>query len=289
MSSRTDDVEDGTDWSPIPDDEDYEQDLAHRFSRGFEPVTAGDWVLVTIALLDVLMLLARDVYGNVLPPLAVDVIIWVDLAILAIFALEFLAEAKQASSWLLYTRNHWYEVVGMIPIAHWGIRSFRLVRLLRMFVVSYYPPEKKPERDWSFALVRGLITHYRSVLVEEITDPIVLTSIDVIKGPMVRARWAGTVGESLEERREHIHVVVDDALRHTDGMNYLMRTRHGQRMAKRVTDTVLDTVIHTLESDELNEVIGESVGEVLDELREKVKEKEYRETGGSRFRPAFDD
>lgn len=275
-------------WAPIPVGTADEEDLADRLSRGFEPVTSRDWVMLSIAVIDILLLVARDVYSGFLPALADTTIVWIDLGILAVFALEFAWEISKASRKIAYVRNHWYEVVGMIPIAHWGVRSFRLVRVLRIYVVKSFPRERKPERDWSYALVRGLIVHYRNVLVEEITDPIVLTSINVIKGPMVRARWAETVGDSLEERREHIHTVVDDTMENTDGMGHLMRTRAGRRLVSRVTDAALDSVIHTLQSEELNEVIGESVGEILDELHEKVQEKDYARTGGSRFRPTFD-
>lgn len=272
--------------SPIPDDEPAD-DLADRLSRGFEPVTSGDWLLIGVAVVDILLLVARDVYGGFLPGLADTMIVWIDLGILAVFALEFLGEMRRASNRIAYVRNHWYEVVGMVPVAHWGFRVFRLVRLLRIYVVTSYPLERAPQRDWSYALVRGLIIHYRNVLLEEITDPIVLTSIDVIEGPLVRSKFAETVGETLEERREHIHVVVEDAVRHTRGLGHVMDTRYGRRLVATITDSVLDTTVHTLESEELNEVISESIADVLQEVRSKVKDKDYALDGGSRFRPTF--
>jgi hypothetical protein len=276
-------------WSPVPKAQTLDEEtLADRFSRGFEPVTGGDWVLLALAAIDILLLVARDVYAEFLPGIVETAIIAVDLGILAIFAIEFLLEAKQASNRLAYVRNHWYEVVGMIPIAHWGVRIFRLVRMLRIYVVKRYPLEEAPERDWSYALVRGLIMHYKSVLVEEITDPIVVTSIDMLHGPMTRARWAGAVGDSLEDHRENIHIIVEDNLEQDRRLASMLRTRTGQRIVHQVTDATLDSVIHTLESDELNEVIGESVGEILEELKERVKEKEYRQAGDSRLHPSLE-
>lgn len=244
--------------------------------------------MLTLAVLDLLLLVARDVYADFLPGYADLAIVVADLVILAIFAIEFLAELRQATDNLAYVRNHWYEVVGMIPIAHWGIRVFRLVRLLRMYVVHTYPPERVGDRDWSYALVRGLISHYKNVLLEEITDPIVLASISTIRGPMVRARWADSVGSSLEDHRGQIQTAVRNSLEENDRVSMLMRTRPGKRLAREVTDATLDSVIHTLQSDELNDVIAESVDDVLDELAERVREKEYRERGGSRLRPTYD-
>lgn len=260
---------------------------AELLSRGFEPVGREDWVMLVIAAADVLLLLAKDVYGSFLPQLAERIIVGVDLVIVGIFAIEFLTEMFRASSKLRYTKNHWYEVVGLVPIAHWGFRAFRLVRLLRYWVVLHVPPGRYHDRSWHAALVRGIIGHYRGVLLEEITDPIVLASISAIEGPLTRARFAGTIGERLDTRRENIQAVVREAVENTKGVGPLLSTRTGRRLVIQVTNEVLDQVILTLESDELNQVLSESIQDVLDELREKVREKEYRVAGGSRLRPAF--
>ncbi len=277
----------GRSWSPItiPTEEDNLEDL---LSRGFQPVTAGDWAMITLAILDILLLVARDVYAEFLPGIAERSIILVDLVILGIFAIEFLAELYQASNRFAYTRNHWYELVGMVPVAHWGFRAFRLVRLLRMYVVHTYPLEKAPQRDWSYALVRGLIGHYKGVLLEEITDPIVLSSIQTLRGPMVRARWTEAIGGSLEDHREEIHASVASALEQNPRVGFLVRTRPGRRLVREVTDATMESVVHALQSDELNQVVAESIDEVLDELHDRVREKEYRQQGGSFFRPTYD-
>jgi ribosome-associated translation inhibitor RaiA len=275
-------------WSPVQKRGNHGGDLGDLLSRGFEPVNAGDWLMVGLAVLDILLLVARDVYADFLPGYAETTIVAIDLVILGIFALEFLGEVRQATSKLAYTRNHWYELVGMVPIAHWGFRAVRLVRLLRIYVVETYPMENVPERDWSYALVRGLINHYKGVLLEEITDPIVLTSISTLRDPMVRARWTETVGNSMEDHRENIHLSVRNALEDNPRVGVLVRTRPGKRLVREVTDATLDSVIHTLQSEELNEVVSESIDEVLDELSDRVREKEYRQRGGSVFRPAYD-
>lgn len=261
-------------------------ELASLLSRGFEPVTGNDWIMGVLAVLDVLMLAGRDAYGERLPALVAQSIVWVDLAVLALFALEFLTRMFRASSKLSYTKNHWYDVVGLVPIAHVGLRAFRLVRFLRMYTVVHFPPEADLKRSWLTALVRGVIHHYRALLVEEISDPIVLASLNIIEGPLTKAQFAATIGSTLDQRREHIQTVVADAVRHTRGMGSIMRTSAGQRMVRNITDSVLETAVHTLESEELNQVIGESIRGVLNEVRAKVRVKEYKAEGGSLLRPA---
>ncbi|MDX1610966.1 MAG: hypothetical protein R3185_01270 [Candidatus Thermoplasmatota archaeon] len=260
-------------------------DLGSLYSRGFEPVTRTDWFLLTLAALDTLMLLARDVYGAFLPKLVDQGIVAVDIFLVVIFAIDFLTEMSRANNKVAYARNHWYELVGLVPVAQWSFRAFRLVRALRMYVVTHFPPEVYEDRSWHAALVRGVIGHYKGVLLEEITDPIVMQSINVIEGPLTRARFAATVGDSLQERRENIHAVVDRALTETRGVGPLLSTRAGRRVVREVTAEVLDQVILTLRSDELNEVIAASIEDIMEELRERVREKEYRMAGGSLLRP----
>lgn len=261
--------------------------MAERLSRGFEPVTIRDWTFVGLAVVSITLLVARDVYGGFLPPLADQLIVAADLSILLLFAGEFVYEIRRASNKIVYARNHWYEIVGMVPIAHWGLRAFRLVRLLRMYVVERYPEEVEPERDWSYALVRGLIMHYRNVLLEEITDPIIMTSLNVIEDPLARAEHAKALGASIRERRENIHAIVLDSVTNTKGLRTFARTRYGQDIVRAVTESTLETTIHTLESEELNKVISDSIREVLDEVRSKVREKSYALETGSRFHPTF--
>ncbi len=261
--------------------------MADRLSRGFEPVTRRDWIFIGLALLSIALLVARDVYGGFLPAWADQLIVAADLSILLLFAGEFAYEIRRSSNKVAYARNHWYEIVGMVPIAHWGLRAFRLVRLLRMYVVNRYPEEVEPNRDWSYALVRGLIMHYRNVLLEEITDPIIMTSLNVIEGPLSRAQHAKAIGHSIDERREKIHAIVLDSVSNTKGLKTFARTRYGQDIIRTVTASTLETTIHTLESEELNDVISDSIREILDEVRSKVRQKSYAIETGSRFHPTF--
>lgn len=258
--------------------------MGDLLSRGFEPIRSKDYVLLTLAILDVLMLLARDVYGGFLTETHVRIIYFIDLGIVGIFAIEFLSEFVRAKRRFQYVQAHWYNLVGLVPIASVTFRAFRLVRIFHIWVVKRYPPEGKA--TWTTALVRGIILHYRNVLLEEITDPIVLTSVGVIEGPLVRSKFAARIGATIDERRDHMHKVVEDAVRSTRGVSNILNFGYGRKLVHNITDQVLDTTVETLNSAELNEVISESIRDVLDEIRDRVREKDYKVEGGSVFLPA---
>lgn len=255
---------------------DETEDLAHLMSRGFEPVQRREWFMVGLAVADVFLLVARDAYGALAPETVRQAVYVVDLAVVLVFGAEFVVRAMRASNFILYARSHWYDVVGLVPIAHPALRAFRLVRLLRMYTVATFPLEADRTHLWEWALLRGLIRKYRAILVEEITDPIVLASLDVVEGPLVRARFAASVGASLTERRSHVHTIVEDAVRNTRGASHVLRLEWGRKLVENITDAILDASIHALRSDELNEVISDTVEGILAEIREKVNEKDYR-------------
>jgi hypothetical protein len=260
-------------------------DTRDLLSRGYEPVTAFDWFMVVLGAANVLMLIVRDAYASVLPTATQRLIVGIDLAIVALFALEFLVELKRSNDRLRYIVSHWYDAVGLIPISNWWLRSFRLVRLLRIYVVKHFPAETQPGRTWVQAFVRGVIGHYRDVLLEEITDPIILASLDTLQPPLVRSRFAETLGETLEERRDQLRYVVEEAVSNARGLGAVMSLPKGRELVRGVTDSALDAVIETLKSDEINEVISEAIRDVLDEVRERVAEKEYQLKGTSRLIP----
>jgi hypothetical protein len=241
--------------------------------------------MVVLGAANVLMLIARDAYASVLSTTTQRLILGIDLAIVALFAIEFLVELKRAEKKVLYIVSHWYDVVGLVPLSNWWLRSFRLIRLLRIYVVKNFPAETEPGRTWIQALVRGVIGHYKDVLLEEITDPIIIASLDTIQPPLVRARFADTLGQTLEERRDQLRYVVEEAVSNARGIGPLMKVPKGREIVGGITDSALDAIIQTLKSDEINQVISEAIRDVFEEVRERVAEKEYALQGRSRLLP----
>lgn len=247
------------------------ESLPDQLSRGLEPPTAGDAVLLALAAVDVLLLFVVDVYAVFLPDAVGGTIVLVDLGLVAVFALAFLAEMARASDRTAYARSHWYDLVGLVPIAHWAFRSFRLVDLLRRYVVEHHPVERSAVTDWTDALARVLFARYRDVQVEELADPIVLSAIERLRGPLVQTRWAQAIGGSLALQRPRLRAAVGDALAEDARVGRVARTRPGRFLVDEVTDATLDATIETLQSEEVNDVVGEAIDGTIDEVRARVE------------------
>lgn len=239
-----------------------------RLSRGFEPVTAGEWLMVALAAVDVLLLFIAQAYQAFLPAFVGQWVIPIDLAIVVLLALELGVRLIRADRKVAYLRNHWYDVVGLLPAASVALRSLRLLRLVRIYVVKTQDWEE--EADWMRAFVRGVVRRYLDVLLQELTAPIMYAGVKMVKAPLKRAKFAKLMGNVLDTQRRQVHAVVDVTLRNTKGVKGVAGTKAGRKLTEAVTEAVMDTVVDTLRSEEMNKLIANATEDVLNEVTEQM-------------------
>lgn len=220
--------------------------------------------MLGLAAVNVLILFAAGAYAAFLPALVLKLVVPIDLALVVVYAIEFLGRLARADRKLLFAKNHWYDVVGMVPVASVSFRAFRLVRLVRVYVVTRLDWEGEP--SWHKAFVRGVVRRYLDVLLQELTAPIMFAGIQMVKKPLKKARFAALMGRTLDTQRRKIHAVVGVTLRNTKGVKQMAGTKAGQRLTQAVTEAVLDTVVDTLKSDEMNELVANATEDVLNEV-----------------------
>jgi|GEM_PF-1480232 len=111
-----------------------------RHKRHAERQLRKDLFISTLAIVSV----AIGLYDLARPRTSPD-LTWldvVDLAIVAIFIIDFVVSAHASGDWARYARKHWYEIPSLIPLtgnmtagadAIPLLRGLRLVRLVRVF------------------------------------------------------------------------------------------------------------------------------------------------------------
>jgi len=96
-------------------------------------VGPSDWIMLVLAVASV-VLLGWETFGTVSHETAVR-IVQIDATICGIFAAEFLWRWRGAGWRRDFLWRNWYEILGMIPVSHPAVRSFRLIRLVRIAVL----------------------------------------------------------------------------------------------------------------------------------------------------------
>lgn len=225
---------------------------------------AGEWLMLGLAAINVLLLFAAVGYAAFLPALVLKLVIPIDLALVLIYAVEYLGRLARADRKMAFVRNHWYDLVGLVPISSVTFRAFRLVRLVRIYVVKRLDWEGEP--SWHKAFVRGVVRRYLDVLLQELTAPIMFAGVQMVKTPLKKARFAAMMGRILDTQRRQVKAVVGVTLRNTKGVKQVAGTKAGQRLTDAVTEAVMDTVVDTLKSDEMNELIANATEDVLNEV-----------------------
>lgn len=240
---------------------------ANRMSRGLEPVTGMDWLMVGLAGIH-LLILSGSAYLAFLPDFLQPYLVYADLIFTGIYALEFLGRWSRADQKLLFVRTHWYDIIGALPVANLTVRALRLVRLVRIYVVLRLDWQEEP--TWFTAFVRAAILRYLDILLSVITRPLMGAMIKIVQAPLRKARFAALAGTVMDKQRSSIESVALMSMKMNKTGAQLASLGITQKAVHLVTDAVMDQVVRVLKSDELNDLMADAVEQVLNAAADGV-------------------
>jgi voltage-gated potassium channel len=90
-------------------------------------------MMVTLAVVYVLIGFLPDWFSP-LPDVILDFLAGADLGLTAFFLLEFILRIAVAPSRGGYLREHWMDLIALVPVVRW-LRAFRILRILRLLRV----------------------------------------------------------------------------------------------------------------------------------------------------------
>lgn len=244
---------------------------------GPERVTWVDWVILALAVVSLGLVIVEQSFPSYFSshPEARQWLIWADLGICGVFFIEFVARMRhQVSKWA-YVKSRWYDILGMIPVSHPFFRGFRLLRILRIAVITSRFV-RATNRTFGEMAFEATVRRFRDILIEEVTDAVVLRSLSMVEPWLVRARFADRIGEAMEERRAEIRRLVREAMGRVPGATMMLRVGPFRNMVDTAENAAVQAVIDTLRSEELNRLIQEATANVLDEIKEQVAVKEHQ-------------
>ncbi len=241
-----------------------------------ERVPWVDWAMVGLAVLSLGLVIAEQVAPTYLHARP-DVLRWLviaDLAICGVFALELLVRVwPQPRRWA-YLKSRWYEVLGMIPVSHPLFRGFRLLRILRIVVVTSRFV-RATNRSFGEMLFESTVRRFRNILVDVVGGAVMVRGVAMVEPWLVQARFAERIGDALEGRREEIRRMVHAQMGKMPGAT-LLALPPMRKAVINAEEAAVQAVIDVLKSNELNAVVQQSTQNVLAELRSKINDSERR-------------
>lgn len=245
------------------------RDLKHR-------VSWIDWLMLLLAVISVGLLVWEMVAD--LPEGTVRWIIQIDVALCAIFFVEFIYRwRKQGGGWPFVAKN-WYEILGMIPVAHPMFRGFRLIRLIRIVVIlSRFG--HAADRAFGEEFTYRLVNRFTGAIIDAIKRPLTIAMLGEVADVMAYGRFTENVARALEQHDDELREMIQEKLKADSRAGRLSRLPFYDDLVKATVDSALHVVQQTLHDPRTDALVATLLKENLDQLRNELAGRELRAQG----------
>lgn len=217
-------------------------------------------------------LLAYETWGN---PTAEQTrqIFLADYVIIGIFAIEFALRWVKDDRPKTFVLRNWYDLLGMIPVAHPAIRGFRLFRIVRI-VVLLSRFGRAADRAFGQEFTNRLILRFKDTLADALAGAVTLRVLDETEAVMMKGRYAKNMADAIEQRGNDIlEIVVEKvandpqvgAVRHMPFFEEIVGT------SSKVTQRIL---IDLLRDDRMGDMIRDIIRQNVQQIRADVRAHE---------------
>jgi hypothetical protein len=181
--------------------------------------------------------------------------LYYDLGFVFIYVVEILVRwaisvrQRAYQKWYFYPFAHWYDVLGCIPIG--SLRALRLLRIVSLVIRLH----KRGAIDLTNTTVYLFLAKYRDVLVEEISDRVIIRMLEAIEdelrygSPVVRR----ILTDVLEPRREPLVKWLSVRISATSQAVYF---RHKKEIASYVEQLVAKVMAENQEVAKIERIPG---------------------------------
>ncbi|MEQ1438505.1 ion transporter [Fontimonas sp. SYSU GA230001] len=237
--------------------------VLHRLQR-IHPI---DWLMLALALLSI-GLLAYESWGPVTEAERAD-ILRADMVICAIFALEFVWRWRAANWKADFVVRNWYEILGMIPVAHPAIRGFRLFRIIRIVVLLGRfgaAADRALGEDFTYLLVN----RFRDTIVESISGAVTVAVLDEVSAVLAKGTYTRNISRALAENQTELRAMILEKLRQDRQTGRLSRLPFYDDIVQSVIDAGLRVVEEVLKDPRTDELVADILRENIQQLRGSV-------------------
>lgn len=193
----------------------------------------------------------------------------IDVTICAVFAIEFVWRWRRAGWKRSFFWRNWYEIIGMIPLSHPALRSFRLLRV----VVVIARVARATDRTAGDRLSQRLLSRLLSPVVEQIKHPITLAVLAEVSTVLRSGNYTHNIGRALEENQDELRAMILEKIKEDRRMGRLSVLPFHDRVVESATDTSMRVIFAVLDDPRTDELVSDILRENLLQIRHDVREK----------------
>jgi len=230
-----------------------------------------DWVMLALALVSVAML-SYEVWGGASEIWRARIIL-ADTVICAVFAVEFAVRWSRAGWSRQYLLRNWYDVLGMIPVAHPALRGLRLLRVVRI-VVLLARLGLTADRALGDEFTYRLLNRVRDSAVEAIGGAVTLYVLDEVARVLKQGTYTRNIASALAENRTALEDMVVEKVQADPRSRNLRRLPFYDDIVRSVARATLDVAGGILEDPRTEDLVADLLRENLEQIREAVRKDE---------------
>ena len=191
----------------------------------------------------------------------------VDAVICLIFAIEFLWRWRKHQWEKKFPLRNWYEVLGMIPIAHPALRGFRLLRV----VVVVVRLARTADRAFGELFTQRLVERLSRPIVLAIKKPITLAVIDEVVKIVETGNYPQNLARSLGENRAMLREIIAEKIKTDRQTGKFSKLPFHDEIVGSVVDTAMRITLEVLTDPRIDEFFADVVRENRDQIRQAVE------------------
>ncbi|CAM3074346.1 ion transporter [Skermania piniformis] len=227
-----------------------------------------DWTMLTLAIVSVALVLWVSLVE--VSDRTYRTVLWIDLAICAIFALEFLWRWRQEAWRWTFPLFNWYELVGMVPMIVFPGPEFRTLRLLRIVVVLARLG-RAADRAFGERITAMLLRRFVGTVVEVIKRPITIAILDEVGDVLQGGHYTKNIAAALQENHREMDEMILDKIREDPTAGRLRYLPFHDDIIRLVADTVFRILQRVLADPRTDELVADLLRENVDQIRLAVR------------------
>ncbi|MDR3417440.1 MAG: ion transporter [Nevskia sp.] len=240
----------------------------HSLRAALRRIDGLDWLMLLLALLSV-GLLAWETWGAVSDSQR-RWIIRGDYLICAVFLAEFLWRWRRAGWSRSHLLRHWYDVLGMIPVAQPALRGFRLFRVVRIAILLARFG-MAADRALGAEFTYRLVYRFSDEIVDAIGGTITVAVLDEVAEVLAKGTYTRNVARALDENHRELRLLITDKLRADPRTGRLSRLPFYEDIVASVVDASLGVAGQILRDPRTDALVADILRENITQLREAVR------------------
>lgn len=238
-----------------------------KYWRSVLPGTARDYFLLSLAAIDVFLLLFVNSYKEFIHKDIPAYVLAFDLFVIFLWAIEVWIKIRQKKDIKKYLRTNWYELIGIVPL--YFLRPFLLLRGVKLAIAFYRFGTSG--QNVSEVLTREITFRFRDVIVDTIADAVFLHSLERVEEVMLRLDYSQLAKEAISKHNDQLNSKVNESLQSKFLLEELSKIPFMSEVSKKLGHDIGRMIAEVLETEVMGDIMKDITANILKEMAEHVK------------------